>query len=230
VAGIVTWPRRCLERRDGGPHSDPFGLAKARRLSFRRMACRRSQQAGCFLTLVTTSKQRAVRHARNRGLRGLSLRRSTLDSRRRSARGRGGGASTSQGHPHTIFRALPPSRRTKVGSLPAPQHKPGAQVDNGYLMAVKPTAEPQHGLTSHCPLFRSVLPMSRPISRTRLGHVRGHRVRFVNPRSYPRKACAGSIRSRYSPASQVCTEGGLRHERRRKARRTGADQPRAGTR
>jgi hypothetical protein len=44
-------------------------------------------------------------------------------------------------------------RKTRVGSLLAPQHKPGAQVDNGYLMAVKPTAEPQHGLTSHCSLL-----------------------------------------------------------------------------
>jgi hypothetical protein len=53
-----------------------------------------------------------------------------------------------------------------VGSLLAPQHKPGAQVDNGYLMAVKPTAEPQHGLTSQLFSSRSVLSMGRPISRT----------------------------------------------------------------
>jgi hypothetical protein len=32
--------------------------------------------------------------------------------------------------------------------------------DNGYLMAVKPTAEPQHGLTSHSFSSRSVLSMS----------------------------------------------------------------------
>jgi hypothetical protein len=33
-------------------------------------------------------------------------------------------------------------------------------------MAVKPTAEPQHGLTSHSSLFARYCLMSRPISRT----------------------------------------------------------------
>jgi hypothetical protein len=45
----------------------------------------------------------------------------------------------------------------QAGSQYAPQHTPGAHADDGYLLAVKPTAEPQHGLTSH-----SSLPERRP--------------------------------------------------------------------
>jgi len=74
-----------------------------------------------------------------------------LPPRPRASRGRGRRSRRTLRLAAALLPRHGPEQKT--GSQYAPQHTPGAHVDDGYLMAVKPTAEPQHGLTSHCSLL-----------------------------------------------------------------------------
>jgi hypothetical protein len=89
---------------------------------------------------------------------------SAIDCVRRPCPGEGASTSRTATRPRSWGECYP--RRAaynKVGSLLAPQHKPGAQVDNGYPMAVTPTAEPQHGLNPIVLFWLGVV-YERPIS------------------------------------------------------------------